>query len=1177
MDSTRWFGKSLFCWRNPLCFVAIALLAALGWSTAAPAQITTATVVGVVTDRSGAAVPNAQATITNTDTNLTRTVTANSVGQYRFDFLPVGPYTLSVSAKGFKKYTQTGIVLTLNETATLDATLDLGNITETITVSAATPEVNTSTSEVGATVENQQIVNLPLVDRDVYQLLELTPGFQHQEMDQTTLGVQQQLTFMNGGADGGLGSTSYYLDGGLNMTGVRQTGNAIPNPDAVQEFRVQTNSFSAAYGRTKGTVVNVITKSGTNEIHGSAFEFVRNTILNANDWEQSGATPAFHRNQFGGTVGGPIKKNKIFYFLSYDGLRQITPNFKNNIEVPYSNCGASVSAAQCVGSAPGAGERGGDFSSDLKGTGNNANPFGINDPIGGGAKFTSNHIPTSMLDPTAQYIMANFVPLANEFDPKTGRVDMWQGLVAPTPNNFDEGLGKISIQLTPNQMIEGSYFINQGFTVSPQGNLPNWGSENFGWRQQDINLSHTWTISSTKINQGWLSYTRNFGGRTDLPATSLSDITASACATSSPFFQPGPCAGPHFAIQGTPAHPNVSVTGYFSLGDAIAGPKTGSNLTNFRDVFSWTKGRHAFQFGGEVGNENDEQQVLLDNWGVFSFAGGSKFTGNNLADFELGLQSSQEQDAPVTPYTNSNYFGLFAQDDFRVTSRLTLNLGIRWDVQTSPTDAHNLQSTFIPGVQSTVQPGAPAGQLFIGDPGVGPGIVPTRYHHVQPRIGLAWDPTGSGKTAVRAGFGVFYGLVGSNDWNQTSNFEPFSIRLSTWPNIFSKGKASGTYASLTNPYNGFTCGRAAAVPFPYPNPTCGAWVTGGNILGVSPNFQWPYSYETNLSIQHQFAGGFTLGAAYVGSFSHDLPFATDLNYPIYNVPGIKPSSSNLNLRRPIDNPTLGVTPSAFGQVFQDQSNQTASYNALQITFNEKMGANFTLQGYYVYSKSFDSVELDNNTPNPTATGQIPQDYFALAEERGPSDYDMRHSAVVSFVWLLNYYRGEHRLVRGLVNGWSVSPILSVHSGLPFTLTSGTDYNLDGISGNDRPIRVPGSVVGVANPGPAQWFNTGAFCDNNGGTKVPCAAGVTGIGPNGQDGNVGRNSLYGPGFYNWDMALFRDFHIHERLNLQARAEALNVFNIVNLNNPGTTLGTNTFGVISSAGTMRELQLGLRLLF
>src|SRR5215469_2831671 len=312
------------CSRKPWTAFVVTTLAALLSSSSAFAQVTTASVIGTVTDRQGAAVADAQATITNTDTNLTRGTTTNSQGEYRFDLLPVGHYTLNVTRSGFKKFTQKDVVLTLNQTATLNVALEVGSVSESVEVIATPPPVNTSTAEIGNTVDNQEIVNLPLVNRDVYDLLVMTPGFQHQAMDQTTLGFQQQLTFINGGADGGAGSTVYYLDGGLNMTGVRNTGNALPSPDAVQEFRVQTNSFSAIYGRTNGTVVNVLTKAGTNSLHGSVFEFVRNTIFNANDWGNNGTKPAYHRNQFGGTVGGPIKKNKVFFFTSYDGLRQIT-------------------------------------------------------------------------------------------------------------------------------------------------------------------------------------------------------------------------------------------------------------------------------------------------------------------------------------------------------------------------------------------------------------------------------------------------------------------------------------------------------------------------------------------------------------------------------------------------------------------------------------------------------------------------------------------------------------------------------------------------------------------------------------------------------------------------------------------------------------------------------------
>ena len=296
-----------------------------------------------------------------------------------------------------------------------------------------------------------------------------------------------------------------------------------------------------------------------------------------------------------------------------------------------------------------------------------------------------------------------------------------------------------------------------GFT--PNSNLP-WAQQQFSWRQQDVNLSDTWTISSDKINQAWITYTRNLAGRSNLPQTSLGDL------------------GSAFSIQGTPSLPQLTVTGYFTLGNSIAGPKAGTNFYSFRDVFSATRGRHSLQFGGEQSLNKDIQQTLLNNYGVFTFTGkGNQSTGNALADFELGLPASINQDAPVTAYDNSWVTGLFVQDNFRFLPRLTLNLGLRWDIQTPPTDPLNRESTFVAGVQSIVNPAAPTGELFVGDPGVTRGTVPVRWHHVSPRIGVAWDPFGDGKTSVRAGAGIFYGMVSGNEWNSTSNFEPFAVRL----------------------------------------------------------------------------------------------------------------------------------------------------------------------------------------------------------------------------------------------------------------------------------------------------------------------------------------------------------------------------------------------------------------
>src|ERR1051325_11017682 len=316
-------------------FAVIALL--LSIPLAVSAQVTTATMVGTVTDPGGAKVPAAEVTARNVDTGLSRTVKTNDEGDYRFDFLPIGKYTVEVTYTGFKKALLSDIVLQVNETARVDVALAVGQVSETVTISEmATPAVNTSTSEIARTIQSAEITSLPLVERNVYTLLDLTPGVQSNNNGVATastgtstfiLGYPEQRTLINGGTDGGTGSVNYFLDGGINMTGLRNTGNILPNPDAIQEFKVQTNSYNAEYGRFASGLVNVITKSGTNQFHGSLFEYVRNTVFNANDWGSTLDRAPFHRNQFGGTLGGPIKQDKAFFFFSYSGLRQATSTF----------------------------------------------------------------------------------------------------------------------------------------------------------------------------------------------------------------------------------------------------------------------------------------------------------------------------------------------------------------------------------------------------------------------------------------------------------------------------------------------------------------------------------------------------------------------------------------------------------------------------------------------------------------------------------------------------------------------------------------------------------------------------------------------------------------------------------------------------------------------------------
>jgi hypothetical protein len=1059
---------------------------------------TTTTLFGNVNDKTGGRVASAEVTAIDVGTNLSRTTETNAQGEYRMEFLPIGQYRIEVSAPGFKKFSQTGVVLELNVVARVDAVLDVGATNEVVEVTADAPLVNTDDASIGRTVANSEINSLPIVGRNAYTLLTLTPGVQS-SANSIVLGYPEQRTMIHGGVDGGAGSVSYYLDGGNNMTGLRNTGNINPNPDAIEEFRVITNSYSAEYGKMAGGVVNVVTKSGANEFHGSLFEFFRNDLLNANVWAPGGtlSKAPLRRNQFGGVFGGPIRRSKTFFFGTYSGLRQITSTLLNTAVVPTAL------------------ERTGNFSqSKIQPT----------DPTTKAA-FPGGIVPLTRFDPTALNILNKYIPLANEAQ------SAFQAQI-PSPYRGDEVLMKVDHSLTANNRLSASYYETSGNNTLiplnssgvPVGNLP-WSTQQFSWRQQNLNTSDTWLISPATIDQLWVTYIRNIGGRLNLPQTSLGDL------------------GSNFQIQGTPSLPQITVSGYFTLGQSIAGPVAGTNNYSARNMISTTRGRHTLKIGGELSLNKDVQQTLLNNYGTFSFSG--TFTKNALADYLVGTPASMNQDAPVTALDNSWSYAAFVQDDFRVAPRFTLNLGLRWDLQTPPTDPFNREMTFEAGVQSRVVPSAPLGMLFPGDPGITRGIVPMRWKKFSPRVGFAWDPSGNGRTSVRAAAGVFYGSVSGNEWNTPSNFQPFAVR-ETFSNV----------QSLTNPYGNLPGG---ASPFPYSyNPASPRFITPASLFVIAPDFQWPYTYQLNFSVQHQLKDvSFT--AAYVGSLSHRLPFAVDINYPYYNAAA---TSTNVNNRRLIDTGTLG-------SILSMQSNMTANYNGLEITAERRLARNLGFKSFYTFSKSLDGAQLQNNT-----TQGLAQDFNALWEEKGRSDFDARHVFVTSFIWNLDYLAHSQSALRAILGGWSLSGIVTFRSGYPFTVTSGKDNNLDG-NNNDRanlvgnpyldPHRSRSAVV-------AEWFNTAAFVAN----------------PAGTDGTAGRNILDGPGYRDVDLSLTRAFRITERVRLQARAEASNAFNMVSLTLPSTALATTSnlnagvlsstlFGQVRNAGDMRNLQLGLRLIF
>lgn len=1059
--------------RIRLSFLALALAA----GQVLCAQVNTATILGTVTDRSGAVVPRARVTVTNVDTNFSRSVNTDALGQYSIQFLPTGAYRLEVTAGNFKKFVQSGIILDVGRRARVDPTLELGTVTETISVTADAPLVNTASATVGRTVDNVEITNLPLVNRDVYSLLDLTPGVESSESG-NAFGYREQRTMINGSSYQGTGTVNYFLDGGNNTTGLRGTGNAVPNPDAVQEFRVVTNSYGAEFGRFAGGVIDVVTKSGTNQFHGSLFEFIRNDKLNANTWNASSKSP-LRRNQFGGTLGGPIIENRTFFFASYSGLRQREYAFKRSAIVPTEL------------------ERAGDFSASAK------KP---NDPTTG-KPFPDGVIPPDRFDPTAKRILNEYIPGAN-------LPGSFYEVTQAEPYDDDEAQFKIDYALSQSHQLTGSYFRDSGQSLeSLSGNLI-WSQRQFKWTQHNVNVSDTWTLSPTAINQFRLSYVRNFGGRLNLPQMSLGDL------------------GSQFQIQGTPSLPQIGVSGYFTLGQGIAGPSAGSNYYGIRETFSLTRGTHSIKLGGDVYLEKFIHDTTLNNYGTFSFNG--SITKNALADFLLGRPVTMNQDAPVTKIDNVWYSGLFIQDDWRIHPRLTLNLGLRYDLQTPATDPHDRKLTFVQGMQSKVVPAAPLGLLFPGDPGVGRGIISADRNNFAPRVGLAWDPLGDGKTSVRAAFGVFYGGISGNEWNSTADNQPFTIRQRFY-----------NVKSLTDPYGNLPGGLS---PYPYSytssNPR---FVVPASVLGPSLDFRWPYTYQMNFSVQRQLGRDLSLEAAYVSSLAHKLPFNRDLNYPVYG-PGA--TTGNVNDRRPI----LAGTLAAIGQL---NSIMNTAYHGLQVTADKRMSRNFQFKAYYSFSKSLEGARMQNDTISGGA-----QNMNNLRAERSRTENDRRHNFVASMVWQTNYFQAV-RLAHHLLDGWTVSAITTFRSGAPFSVTDGTDRNLDGDSGdradlvgNPRldPNRSRSEVI-------AMWFNPAAFA----------------VTPIGKDGTSGRNILDQPGMRNVALAIFRDFGLRETATLQFRAEMTNAFNLVNLNGPTSSLNSSAVGQIRSAGGMREVQLGLRLKF
>jgi hypothetical protein len=1076
--------------------------------TSMQAQVTTASVLGTVTDASGAAIPNADISVRDLDRNQEKTTKANEQGGYRLDFLLPGDYRISISAPNFKTHIQNRISLNAGVPVTINAELSPGTLNESIEVTSETPLVETSNAEVGATVDHRDITALPLVNRNPYTLLDLTPGVQSNAVSQS-FGAPTQTVIINGGANNGSGSTNYYLDGAPNLNALNSGGGLLPNPDALQEFRVQTSNYGAAYGRFGSGIVNAIVRSGTNEFHGVVFDFFRNPHLNARPWGSLPTDPKqpLHRNQFGATLGGPIIKNKTFFFTSYSGLRQTDATLLTGAIVPTAL------------------ERAGNFTQSI-----GTRP---KDPLTG-ANFLCNGVKDVIcpdrIDLTAAALL-KYVPTSNtSVSTRTGIAPGWTGY-SPSPINQDDFIVKVNHSLSQTQTLSATYFRSVGnlsaiASTNPSAAIAPYSTLVQTYAQQNFIANHTWVISPTLVNNLWASYTRMKNTRTDTPTQSLADY------------------GSTYSPQGAPSLPNIAVTGYWNMRDANAGP-AGTDAYALRDLVTLSRGSHTLQMGGEFALDKAAKVAYLNNYGQITFSG--VMTGNALADYLIGIPSSVLQDSPAYTRTAAFTYAGFFQDDYRVARRLTLNLGIRYDVQTPPVESNNHNVTFVAGQQSTRFPNAPTGLVFPGDAGLSRGITSVRYGHVSPRVGFAFDPTGTAKTSIRGGAGVFWGSVSEELWTQGGNTSPYALSY-TFPNT-----SSLTGATLSDPYRGGTN--------PFLNAGSALFPTGARMGGVSRNADWPRTMQVNFSVQQQLTAAMSVVVAYVGAFSSNQGLGIEQNYPSLNTnyaaplglaacgknSTVVPSTSNAQCRRPIQ---------PIGTFSLLRTDFNTDYNGLQVSFTRRLAHQISASGYYSWSKAMSDVPLQGGVP----TAGI-QNVDNLAAERSRTGSDYTQQATIAIIWRPTVSGGS-RLLQSIVNGWDIAPLARLHTGAPFSVLNGIDANLDGASG-DRAQLIGDPVSGQHSL--SQWFNTAAFSQNKAVSGAPV------------NGNSGPNIVNGPAFHSLDLTLARTFSIKDRMKFQFRAEASNAFNIVSLGQPGNTVNTATFGVISSANPMRQIQLGAKVIF
>ncbi len=1039
----------------------------------------TGAIVGRVTDPSGAAVVNARITATAPATSLTRDTTSAGDGGYIFPLMPVGAYTLTVEADGFRRSEQRGIEVRANVSVTVPVNLQLGAVSESVTVEANAELVDTRSGTLRQTVDQRKIVDLPLQGRNPATLVLLAAGTVdlgaanargRGDAFQTSSYPGAQAIASNGARGDGV---NYQLDGGANLDHYTNINNPFPNPDALAEFSVQTNNYTAEYGRTYGAIVNIVTKSGTNQMHGSAFEFIRNGALNARNFFAP-VGDKLKRNQFGGSLGGPIVRDKLFFFGTYQGTRLRNLAGGNTAFVP--------TPAQ----------RTGDFSSI---------PRQLLDPDSQ-QPFPGNRIPASRLDPVTRKLL----PLI----PQPTAADGFLTFDRPVKEHENQVMGRIDYNRSAHRLY-GRYFYSRYLSAAVSGEQDLVRAfRGTLFFNQSASFSHTYTISPNLFNNAIFSFSQTDGTVTSAAPFAPKDIGVNIASSNPPGLF-------------------VTVTGYFSIGTGEPGKFLRKNF-HLTDSAHWIRGKQEIAFGGEVMRmRTDLENTFLQN-ARFRFQG-TTFSGNALSDFMVGRVERLNQGGGQYVARRGNVGALFIQDNIRVTSRLNLNLGMRWEPFVPEGDILGRTECYVPGSRSQRFSKAPAGYLYAGDPGCPDGGSKSHWTLLAPRFGFAYALTGQSRTTLRGGWGVFYQPPFVESRIAMSNTAPFS------PQFFLFSVPFGNpWAGQTNPFPDQFAPKIPGRDVDFQLPMVG--------ISFQPDWHPARVMSWNLTLEHQLARNLLVRAAYVASQGAYLPYNTNLNPAIFG-PGA--TVANTQQRRPNQD---------FQTLIRDFSGANSIFNSLQLSLEKRFSHGFSVGANYTFGRSIDYVSfltalINVNVINP---------YNARAY-RGPSDYNIPHRFVVNYIWDLPSPRG-HAVLRHVFGGWQTSGIWNWQSGFPLTMSSGEDRSLTGI-GNDNAdvISKPSLISGSRGQQILKWFTTESF--------RPAALGTF--------GNSGRNILLGPGTFNVDLSALKNIAIHERWRLQYRAEFFNLFNNTQLNNPNTAYTSASFGRITSARDPRVLQMALKLYF